>query len=367
MTFAEEVLKKYLQAGEIASRVREEIAGQIHAGMPIIEICEKVEELTMKLGGKPAFPCNVSINEVAAHYTSPPDDDRVVPPSSVVKVDVGVHVNGYIVDAAITLSFDPKATSLVMACAKALDEAIKMFRVGVRLGDVGRVISKVIRDHGYRPIENLTGHLIARYRLHAGKSVPNVYIPSSEKVNEGEVYAIEPFSTSGIGRVRDCDEVHIFSLILDRKKMKKVKDKEVLEILNFVSSEYNALPFTPRWLVKKFGREVVEHFMNELRLRKLVIQYPVLVEVSGGIVAQFEDTVIVWRDHVEPLVDTLGLGQIVFSLVQVFNYLFKCQQQLIHMVLTNTEDHLGIQVKIVMRYKVTDPFDLTPFYLWILF
>ncbi len=303
----DEEVRCYRRAGEIARKVLKLALDIVEPEKPLIEICERLEQYIIHEGGKPAFPINISVNEVAAHYTSPPDDDRVVPPSSIVKVDVGVHINGYIVDAAITLSFNPKAASLIMACAKALDEAIKMFRAGVRLGDVGRIISKVIRDHGYRPVENLTGHLIARYRLHAGKSVPNVYIPSSEKVNEGEVYAIEPFSTSGIGRVRDCDEVHIFSLIIERKKMKKVKYKELLEILNFVSSEYNALPFTPRWLVKKFGREVVEHFMNELRLRKLVIQYPVLVEVSGGIVAQFEDTVIVWRDHVEPLVDTLGL------------------------------------------------------------
>ncbi|RLE56139.1 MAG: type II methionyl aminopeptidase [Thermoprotei archaeon] len=304
---SDEEVRCYRRAGEIARKVLKLALDVVEPEKPLIEICERLEQYIIHEGGKPAFPINISINEIAAHYTSPPDDVRVVPPSSVVKVDVGVHVNGYIVDAAITLSFDPKATSLVMACAKALDEAIKMFRVGVRLGDVGRVISKVIRDHGYRPIENLTGHLIARYRLHAGKSVPNVYIPSSEKVNEGEVYAIEPFSTSGIGRVRDGSEVYIFSLILDRKKMKKIKDKEVLEVLNFINSEYHALPFTPRWLVKKYSRDVVEHIMDELRSRKLVIQYPVLIEVSGGIVAQFEDTVIVWRDHIEPLVGTLDL------------------------------------------------------------
>ncbi|UCC32833.1 MAG: M24 family metallopeptidase, partial [Candidatus Bathyarchaeota archaeon] len=105
MTLSEEALQKHEQAGKIASEVREEMRRRIRVGMPIIDVCERTESLIRVKGGKPAFPCNVSVNEIAAHYTSPPKDKRMIPGDSLVKLDIGVHVDGYIADTATTICF----------------------------------------------------------------------------------------------------------------------------------------------------------------------------------------------------------------------------------------------------------------------
>ncbi|HDI42164.1 MAG TPA: type II methionyl aminopeptidase [Candidatus Bathyarchaeota archaeon] len=295
MTFAEEVLKKYLQAGEIASRVREEIAGQIHAGMPIIEICEKVEELTMKLGGKPAFPCNVSINEVAAHYTSPPGDSRQVPNKALVKVDIGVHVDGYIADTAVTVNLESEHEVLVQAAEAALKRALDSIHAGMRIGKLGTLIERTIKLYGCKPISNLTGHSIDRYRIHAGKSLPNVSHLFSGTISAGEVYAIEPFTTlkAARGRVREAKECTIFRFL----RRKSLKDARASTLLDFIFKNYRTLPFAERWLWKRLSPNKYGEAFKRLLASGCIMAYPVFVEESNMPVAQAEHTVIVLENE----------------------------------------------------------------------
>ena len=120
MAVPEEDLQKYKRAGKIAREIRTEIKKTVKEGMPIIDICEKVEGMTREKGGRPAFPCNVSINEIAAHYTSPPKDKRTIPDKGVVKVDIGVHIDGYIADTATTICLDPEHQGMVNTAEEAL-------------------------------------------------------------------------------------------------------------------------------------------------------------------------------------------------------------------------------------------------------
>ena len=113
MAIPSEDLKKYQIAGKIAKEVREEIKKTVKEGMPLIDICEKVENWIRAKGGKPAFPCNVSINEIAAHYTSPLNDQQIVPEKAIVKIDIGVHVDGYIADTATTINFNPEYFDMI--------------------------------------------------------------------------------------------------------------------------------------------------------------------------------------------------------------------------------------------------------------
>ena len=140
MLFPEDVLDKYIRAGEIAARVRERVREIVRENMPIIELCEKVESLIRSMGGKPAFPCNVSVNEVAAHYTSPPNDKRIIPENSVVKVDIGVHIDGYIADTATTVCFNPEYEDLVHAAEEALEKAVQTVRPKLLVSRLGSVI-----------------------------------------------------------------------------------------------------------------------------------------------------------------------------------------------------------------------------------
>jgi len=284
-----DVLEKYEEAGQIASKVRMKIEDSVREGMRIIDICEMVEENIRNLGGEPAFPCNVSVNEIAAHYTSPPRDERIIPDGSVVKIDIGVHIDGYIVDTATTVCFNSEYEEMVRTSRIALETAIRTIRPGISTSDLGSKIQRVIENRGFKPISNLTGHQIGRYMIHAGKSLPNVSHVSFRKIHEGEVYAIEPFVTTpnAKGRVIEGEEAHIFRLL----KRKKMKLREARRLLTFIERKFRTLPFAKRWLIK-------DHILNEFAFTcllesKCLMAYPVFIEESGQWVAQFEHTVYI--------------------------------------------------------------------------
>ncbi|UCE57378.1 MAG: M24 family metallopeptidase, partial [Candidatus Bathyarchaeota archaeon] len=151
MTIPEELVQKHQQAGKIAKEVREEMRRTVCEGIPIIDLCEKAESLIRKKGGKPAFPCNVSINEIAAHYTSPRQDKRTIPENSIVKIDIGVHVDGYIADTAVTVCFDPDYAGLVSTAEEALKKAAEILRPGLSMSRFGATIQKTIKTRGFKP------------------------------------------------------------------------------------------------------------------------------------------------------------------------------------------------------------------------
>ncbi|MFQ6011634.1 MAG: type II methionyl aminopeptidase, partial [Nitrososphaerales archaeon] len=207
--------QEYYKAGSIASEVREHIRKTLTGGVRILDICEEVESMILDLGGKPAFPCNVCINEVAAHYTAEPEEKGLLHESDLVKVDIGVHVDGYVADTATTVSLDPHYADLLEATEVTLNEALSIAREGVRLGEIGRTVTECSKRRGFRPITNLSGHSLDRYRVHAGKSIPNTWTPGPAQLAHGEVYAIEPFLTlpDGAGMVKEGNTTNIFSMI----------------------------------------------------------------------------------------------------------------------------------------------------------
>jgi len=283
-----------IKAGRIASQVREEAKSIVEIGKPVIEICEFVRRRVGELGGGLAFPCNVDIDHVAAHYTSPLGDTTVVEDGSLVKVDIGVHVDGYIADTAATVCFDPSLRGLVDAAEAGLDEAIKAVRAGARSGDIGAIIERAIKARGAIPIRNLTGHRMARYVVHAGQSIPNVSAGNGHTLREGEVYAIEPFSVppTASGLITDGPTGHIYLF----KKKRRVRSETAKRMLKVIQSEYRTMPFASRWIQGKFpGQDGVEAF-SELLRSKCVYSYPQLVERSRAPVAQAEHTVIVTED-----------------------------------------------------------------------
>ncbi|RLI04961.1 type II methionyl aminopeptidase [Candidatus Bathyarchaeota archaeon] len=287
-----EALEKYEEAGRIASKVRERMRSVVKEGMRIVKICEEAEEAIRRMGGKPAFPCNVSVNEVAAHYTSPLGDERTIPEGSIVKIDIGVHVDGYIADTAATVCFNPEYEEMVQTSQIALETAIRTIRPGIFTSELGSKVQRVIESRGFKPISNLTGHQIGRYMIHAGKSLPNVSHVSFRRIREGEVYAIEPFVTTleAEGKVIEGNESHIFRFL----KRKNPKQRESKKLLRFIEKKFRTLPFAKRWL-KKYGVLDESAFMDLLESRCL-LAYPVFVEASGKYVAQFEHTVYIDKD-----------------------------------------------------------------------
>jgi len=292
-------LEAYRRGGQIISQLRKTVPTFVHEGGLVRELCERVEAEILALGAQPAFPCNVGINEVAAHYTSPWDDASVLPKESVVKVDFGVHIDGYLNDSAVTVSLNPVYNSMIHVAEEALRSGVERIAHGIRFSDVGEQIQKAIAQYGCKPIRNLTGHKVERYTVHAGKSVPNVAGPAPGRFEVGEVYAIEPFVTvrEAAGRVEDADQVFIYRAVRDRG----VRSEPARKIVEYVRRTYRTLPFASRWLYSSLGKEIVEDGLSETLKAKCISGYPVLVEASGKAVTQAEHTVIVKEDGCEVL------------------------------------------------------------------
>lgn len=280
-----------LKAGRIAAEVRRVVESRSLVGLSVVELCEMVEGEVRRMGGEPAFPCCVGLNEVAAHYTPLPGEGGVIRDGDVVKVDLGVHVEGYIADTATTICYNPHYDSLVEAARVALSEAVRALRDGVGLGDVGGVVSRAAEVRGFKTIRNLSGHLMKPYTIHAGKSVPNTWVQTNEVAREGEVYAVEPFLTlrDGMGYVVESPHRAIYSIVSRRKTGDRMLD----EFVERVWEERRTLPFTLRWYVDLFEPSMLQKMLEKLVSMKVLRVYPSLVEAGGRCVAQFENTVMV--------------------------------------------------------------------------
>ncbi len=285
----------YKKAGRIAAKVLDEAIKLIKPEVKLIEVAEFVEKRILELGAKPAFPCNISINERAAHYTPKIDDESVFKEGDYVKLDIGVHVDGYIADVARTVIVGSGKDDLIEASEEALKEAIKAIEPGANTGEIGGVIEETIRSYGFKPIVNLTGHRLERYNLHTGSVIPNVRTTSGDKIEVGDVYAIEPFATNGFGRVVDETEAVIFRYLRD----KPLRLKDARKILQHVKKEYKTLPFAERWLESLMPKLRLYNALRHLVYYQALHPYFILREKKRGIVSQAEHTVIVTEKGAE--------------------------------------------------------------------
>ena len=287
--------ESYKKAGKIAAKVLDEAIKLIKPEVKLVEIADFVERKIVELGGKPAFPCNISINERAAHYTPKIGDESVFKEGDYVKLDIGVHVDGYIADVAKTVIVGSGRDDLIRASEDALKEAIKAIEPGVSTSYVGGIIEETIKSYGYKPIINLTGHKLERYRLHTGSVIPNVKTASGEVIKAGDVYAIEPFATNGFGKVVDESEAVIFRYIRD--KPLRLRDARI--VLQHVKKEYKTLPFAERWLADLMPKLKLYNALRHLVYNQVFHAYFILREKNRGMVSQAEHTVIVTEKGAE--------------------------------------------------------------------
>ena len=280
----------YVQAGKIAGEVRENVRKTDWVGKTVFEICEHVENEIKKRGAKCAFPVNTSINEVAAHYTAEPNDPLTIKDDDLVKIDLGAQINGHIADTAVTVCYNAEFDSMVQTAELSLSNAMSMMKVGVKSSDVGRTIEKTIKQMGFLPIANLSGHSLDQYTIHAGKSVPNIWSIGSFTFNENQAFACEPFVTTGegLGFVHEGKIKNIFAL----SSRKKTKDKDADKMLDYIWQNFNLLPFALRWLTSEWEEKEARRLLEILVKKKAVHAYPILVEGNGQRVTQAEHTFI---------------------------------------------------------------------------
>ena len=279
---------KILQAGKIASEVKIYAKKIVKKDKLLLEIANEIESEIIKRGGKPAFPTNLSINQIAAHYTPTYNDESKA--HGLIKVDFGVNVDGYLSDNAFSVDLDDsdENKNLIQTAQEALEIAIETLEIGKKTSDIGNAIQTAIQEKGFQPIVNLSGHEIEQYNLHAGLSIPNFNDHSNNEITPG-LYAIEPFVTlsTGSGKIHDGGPSGIYMLIDD----KVPRTPLAREILEYIIENYNTLPFCSRWLVKDFGTRALLA-LKQLEQNKNLHHYKQLVETTNSVVSQAENTIL---------------------------------------------------------------------------
>ena len=282
----DDIFEKYHDAGVLAAKILRHGAQAIRIGGSYLELVESIEEEVQEEGAELAFPLNLSLNEDAAHDTASPGDERIFVKGDVAKLDLGVQIEGYIADTATTIDLGNNSL-LLDASEQALVSAIKAVRPGATAGELGAAIQKEIEGRGYRPISNLTGHGLDRYILHRSPTIPNVGINGGVTLEEGMVFAIEPFASTGSGHVGEKTRKEIYSQI----SQKPVRTPAARTIMNTIKDRHG-LPFARRWLSGK----KLDIALPGLVRSQVLHAYPVLSDIPGSLVSQHEHTVIVTEE-----------------------------------------------------------------------
>jgi methionyl aminopeptidase len=284
-----EQFEKHREAGEILAEVRDEAAEKVEVGASHLEVAEWAEDRIRELGATPAFPVNISIDEEAAHAT-PSVDDASTFGEEMVNLDIGVSVDGWLADTAVTvdLSGNPE---LAEASEEALDAALDVVEPGVETGEIGAVVEDVIDGYGYNPVVNLTGHGLGHYQQHTPPNIPNRAVEQGVELEVGDVVAIEPFATDGGGKVNEGGDEEIYAL----ENEGSVRNRDARQALQQITEEFKTLPFATRWLdVNRAGMAI-----RRLKQQDILHGYPVLKEEDGCLVSQKEHTIIVTESGCE--------------------------------------------------------------------
>jgi methionyl aminopeptidase len=290
--------ENFEKAGKIAGSVLKEVPKLVLPGEPLLDIAESLEKMIGDAGGVCAFPANISINDIAAHYTPEADSTVVMGETDLVSIDIGVHIDGCIGDTAVTVDLSGQNGKLLEASEAALAAAISIMKPGMKTGEVGAAIEKEITSRGFKPIENLTGHKIEPYILHAGEEIPNIASSASYELQEGDIFAVEPFASTGSGRVADTAQVEIFAL----QATPKLRMKYSRDLLAHIFGNYFSLPFAERWLKNVFNsRLTLTTSLRELLNAGALHPYPVLRDTGRGLVSQTEHTVVIEHDSAKVL------------------------------------------------------------------
>ncbi len=285
-------IESYKKAGEISIKIKDFARELIKPEIPLLEIARKIHKKIEELGAIPAFPVNLSIDDIAAHYHPILEDETKA--SGLLKVDIGISINGFIADTAfsIDLTEDNKHKELIKASQEALKSALKLVETNPTLSEIGDIIQKTIEKKGFSPVINLSGHSLDKHQIHAGTTIPNYKNGNQNKLTEG-AYAIEPFATTGKGKIYEGAPSNIYGII----NLKNTRSPTARKILDYVMDKYNTLPFSFLEIQEKFG-PMSRLAIKELEQNNILHSYPQLIEKSHKPVAQSEHTFIKTKDKI---------------------------------------------------------------------
>ncbi|KAK4104567.1 peptidase M24A, methionine aminopeptidase [Parathielavia hyrcaniae] len=307
-----EWLSDYRHAAEVHRQTRQWAHKNVKPGHTLMEIANGIEDSVRALVGHQGleegdaltagmgFPTGLSINHCAAHYTPNAGNKMVLQQDDVIKIDFGVHVNGNIIDSAFTMAFNPRYDPLLEAVKAATNAGIREAGIDARVGEIGGVIQEVMESYEVeidgttypvKTIRNLNGHSILPYNIHGTKSVPIVKSNDNTKMEEGDVFAIETFGSTGEGKVREEGEVSHYAKRTDAPKV-DLRLNSAKSLLNVITKNFGTLPWCRRYL-DRLGQDKYLLGLNNLVANGIVESYPPLVDKKGSYTAQFEHTILI--------------------------------------------------------------------------
>lgn len=285
---------KWEKAGKVAAESLAFGKTLIIKGASVKEICEKVDEKISSLGAIPAFPTQIALDHIAAHFC--PNEEDIILENQVVKLDCGACVDGAIGDTACTVDLSGKHQDMINAVETALEKAIQIIKPGLQIREIGEVLSNEAQKRGFRPIVNLSGHGLSEWRVHTDPTIPNFDNNDTHTLEEGMIFAIEPFFTNGIGRVHNSGNSTLFSEVQE----KPIRSQSDRQVLNQIKT-FKKLPFTTRWLTKTLPAFKVNMALKNLERNGNLESHPPLADEGKGIVVQAEHTIKVTKDGCEIL------------------------------------------------------------------
>ncbi|KAF3940804.1 hypothetical protein ABW19_dt0201218 [Dactylella cylindrospora] len=316
-------LQNYRKAAEVHRQARKWVQESVKPGQTtLLEIAEGIEDSVRAMLGHDGlatgdslkagmgFPTGLCLNHQVAHYTpNPGQKDVVVQYQDVMKVDFGVHINGWIIDSAFTMAFDPTYDNLLAAVKDATNTGIKTAGIDVRLCEVSAAIQETMESYEVeirgktfpvKPVRNLTAHDIKQYHIHGGKSIPFVKTSDQTKMEEGEVYAIETFGTTGRGYTRDDVGIYGYGLNYDTPLTGSLPLASAKRLHKTIRENFGTIVFCRRYL-DRLGVDRYLAGMNCLISNGIVEPYKPLMDIEGSYSAQFEHTFVLRETHKEVL------------------------------------------------------------------
>lgn len=284
-------LKSWLLAGKIAAESLKFSETLVKENISLLEINNKMEEFIIKKGANLAFPINLSLNNIAAHYTAIPNDLTILKQGDLLKVDIGVVYDGCVGDTAKSFEIKTKDNKdLIKASEEARDNAIKILKPGIKLFEIGSVIEETIKKYGLKPVKNLSGHGLARFMIHTPPTIPNYNSGEKTEIKENQIIAIEPFASTGSGFIKEGKPSTIYRL----NQIKPTRNSEARKLLTFIQNEFKTLPFSKLQLTKKFPSTTLNLTLNTLEKESILHQYNQLPEETpDSIISQSEHTIII--------------------------------------------------------------------------
>ncbi len=278
----------FIRAGALAKETRSYGLSLIKKGASYNEVIAKINAKILSLNAIAAFPPQIALNDVAAHFLPEPGSD-IIFSDEIAKLDIGVCYNGAIGDCAVTIDLSGKHQVLIDAAESALFHAEKSIEVGRPVREIGKIIEDTIAGFGLTSIKNLCGHGLGVYKVHTLPQIPNYAMDSTTFIKPGMTFAIEPFATNGKGLIYEGGSPTIFSMV----SIPKIYNGPAKELL-FKIMAFRGLPFCLHDLIdEEFFLAKVKALLHELMQNGIIAAYGPLIEEERGMVAQAENSVLV--------------------------------------------------------------------------